>query len=241
MVGNSLGGGLALELAKRGRARSVVAIAPGGGWTQGDGECARVGRFFARQVRTTRATAPALPRIMRRPGARHLALRDIMRHGELVAPADAVDLARASLGCSVIGRVLEALRADRDLSLRDLGSVAAPVLLASPQFDRVLPAERHAPRLRREIPGVEWRVLPDCGHVPMWDDTRLLVRIISEFVDRHTAPARDASERSGAAPDPGNGSMRMRTTAVDAEAVRGVASRGAPAGTVARAADLPRR
>jgi pimeloyl-ACP methyl ester carboxylesterase len=140
-------------------------------------------------VRTTRATAAALPRIMRRPGARHLALREIMRHGELVAPADAVDLARASLGCSVIGRVLEALRADRDLSLRDLGSVDAPVLLASPQFDRVLPAERHAPRLRREIPGVEWRVLPDCGHVPMWDDTRLLVRIISEFVDRRTAPA----------------------------------------------------
>jgi pimeloyl-ACP methyl ester carboxylesterase len=189
VVGNSLGGSLALELSKRGRARSVVAIAPGGGWTDGDGETQRVGRFFARQVRATRATAPGLPRIMRRPGARHLALRDIMRHGELVAPADAVDLARASLGCSVIGRVLDALRADRDLSLRDLGSVAAPVLLASPQFDRVLPAERHAPRLRREIPGVEWRMLPDCGHVPMWDDTRLLVQIISEFVNRHTAPA----------------------------------------------------
>src|SRR5205085_565504 len=31
-VGNSMGGALALELAKRGRARSVVAISPGGGW-----------------------------------------------------------------------------------------------------------------------------------------------------------------------------------------------------------------
>jgi pimeloyl-ACP methyl ester carboxylesterase len=189
VVGNSMGGALALELAKRGRARSVVAIAPAGGATDGDGEGPRNGRFFARQIRTTRIGAPGLPTLMRRPGARHLALRDIMRHGELVAPADAVDLARASLGCSVIGRVLGALRADRDLSLHDLGSVAAPVLLASPQFDRVLPAERHAPRLRREIPGVEWRMLPDCGHVPMWDDTRLLVRIISEFVNRHTAPA----------------------------------------------------
>jgi pimeloyl-ACP methyl ester carboxylesterase len=187
VVGNSLGGALALELSKRGRARSVVAIAPGGGWTDGDGEAQRVARFFARQIRTTRIGAPGLPIVMRRPGVRHLAFRDIMRHGELVAPADAVDLARTSLGCTVIERVLEALRADRDLSLRDLGSVAAPVLLASPQFDRVLPAELHAPRLRREIPGIEWGVLPDCGHVPMWDDTRLLVRIISEFVDRHTA------------------------------------------------------
>ena len=187
IVGNSMGGALALELAKRGRARSVVAIAPAGGATDGDGEGPRIGRFFARQIRTTRIGAPGLPLIMRRPGPRHLALRDIMRHGELVAPADAVDLARTSLGCTVIDRVLDALRADRDLSLRDLGSITAPVLLASPQFDRVLPAELHAPRLRREIPGIAWRTLPDCGHVPMWDDTRLLSRIISEFVDRHTA------------------------------------------------------
>lgn len=35
-AGNSLGGWLALKLAERGRARSVVAIAPAGGWAQGD-------------------------------------------------------------------------------------------------------------------------------------------------------------------------------------------------------------
>jgi pimeloyl-ACP methyl ester carboxylesterase len=34
LVGNSLGGWISLELAKRGRARSVVAIAPAGGWEQ---------------------------------------------------------------------------------------------------------------------------------------------------------------------------------------------------------------
>src|SRR3954447_1014135 len=35
-AGNSLGGTLALEMAKRGRARSVVAISPGGGWEAHD-------------------------------------------------------------------------------------------------------------------------------------------------------------------------------------------------------------
>ena len=35
-VGNSLGGYLALQLAARGRARSVVALAPAGGWAEGD-------------------------------------------------------------------------------------------------------------------------------------------------------------------------------------------------------------
>ena len=57
VVGNSLGGALALELAKRGRARSVVALAPAGGWSDGDGEAQRLARFFERQ-----SAAPRSPR-----------------------------------------------------------------------------------------------------------------------------------------------------------------------------------
>jgi pimeloyl-ACP methyl ester carboxylesterase len=36
IVGNSLGGYVALQLASRGRAQTVVALAPAGGWGQGD-------------------------------------------------------------------------------------------------------------------------------------------------------------------------------------------------------------
>jgi pimeloyl-ACP methyl ester carboxylesterase len=36
LVGNSLGGYVAFQLAARGRAASVVAFAPAGGWAQGD-------------------------------------------------------------------------------------------------------------------------------------------------------------------------------------------------------------
>src|SRR5919197_770163 len=36
IVGNSLGGYVALQLAARGRARTVVALAPAGGWAPGD-------------------------------------------------------------------------------------------------------------------------------------------------------------------------------------------------------------
>jgi pimeloyl-ACP methyl ester carboxylesterase len=190
VVGNSMGGALALELAKRGRARSVVALAPGGGWNPGDGESKRLARFFARQLRLTRASAPRMAIIFRRPGPRHLAMRDIMRHGELVSPADAVELARASLGCTAAPQVIEALAGEHeDLILRDLDRITCPVKMATPQFDRILPGELHAPRLRREIPGVEWVTLPGCGHVPMWDDSALVIRTITEFVDRHSAAA----------------------------------------------------
>src|SRR5437870_215002 len=51
IVGNSMGGTLAIELAARGRARSVVALSPGAGWWPDSGEAERVARFFARQTR----------------------------------------------------------------------------------------------------------------------------------------------------------------------------------------------
>lgn len=199
IAGNSMGGALALELAKRGRARSAVALAPAGGWTDGDGEAKRLAAFFARQIRLTRLVQSRLRTVMHRPSARRAALREIMRHGELVAPADAVDMALASLRCTLADRAIAALRSDRGFALSDLDRIACPVLLASPQFDRILPGAKHAPRYRREIPGVEWRMLPGCGHVPMWDDTRLIVRTIDEFVSRHATAPPPAPARAPAA------------------------------------------
>ncbi len=185
IVGNSLGGGLALELAKRGRAHSVVAIAPAGGWSEGDGEPERIARFFARQIRLARSFAPYMPALMRWPSLRHLAMRDAMRHGELVSPADAIDNAYALTHCEIAEDAIGSLRNNgNDLLLRDLDRISCPVLLALPQYDRILPAKFHAPRFRAEIPGVESVTLPGCGHLPMWDDSRLIVQTISEFVDR---------------------------------------------------------
>jgi pimeloyl-ACP methyl ester carboxylesterase len=46
VAGNSLGGFVALRLAQRGRARSVVAIAPAGGWVDGDPAIAETLRYF---------------------------------------------------------------------------------------------------------------------------------------------------------------------------------------------------
>jgi pimeloyl-ACP methyl ester carboxylesterase len=183
-VGNSMGGGIALELAKRGRARSVVALAPAGGWSRGDGEGPRIGNFFAKQIKMLKRTHAWSERIMRRPGTRHLAFREIMRHGELVSPADAAEISQAALHCSISQRAIHALLADQvELTISDLDRIACPVLMGTPQFDRVLPGPRHAPRYRREIPGVKAITLPDCGHVPIWDDTKLVTKLIVEQVD----------------------------------------------------------
>ncbi|HSZ13697.1 MAG TPA: alpha/beta fold hydrolase [Solirubrobacteraceae bacterium] len=183
-VGNSMGGGIALELAKRGRARSVVALAPAGGWSPGDGEGPRIGTFFARQIKMLRRTHAWSERIMKRAGTRRLAFREIMRHGELVSPADAAEISQAALGCSISQQAIRELLADNaGLTIGDLDRITCPVLLATPQFDRVLPGPRHARRYLREIPDVRAITLADCGHVPVWDDAKLVTRLIVEQVE----------------------------------------------------------
>lgn len=187
LVGNSMGGTLALELAKRGRARSVVGLSPGGGWHPGDPEGARIERFFRRQLRLTRAARRGLPRIMGRPATRRAALRDILRLGEQLPAAEAVALSRSSLRCTVVEDVFAAIRSGEGL-LQDLDRVRAPTLIAWAEHDRVLPLERHEHRFRTEIPDVTFRVLPGVGHVPMSDDPALVSRTIVDWVERHRTP-----------------------------------------------------
>src|SRR3954454_17031320 len=73
IVGNSLGGFVALQLAERGRARSVVALAPAGGWAPGDDARRNVlegQRELHQQVRARAAYADA---IAATPGGRRRA------------------------------------------------------------------------------------------------------------------------------------------------------------------------
>ncbi|HYF28151.1 MAG TPA: alpha/beta fold hydrolase [Baekduia sp.] len=191
LVGNSLGGALAIELARRGRARSVTAISPGAGWTDPlEGE--RIVRFFRRTQRLARMSAPRAHVLLRRPGSRRLAFRDVMLRGELVQPHEAVALVRSSVRCRVVDLVFDAIRQGTAM-LDHMGDVDAPVLVAWGRHDRILPLERHAPRFRSELRGVDFRVLERCGHTPMWDDPPLLVRTILDGV---------AAARPTAAPAP---------------------------------------
>ncbi len=186
LVGNSMGGALALELGKRGRARSIVGLSPGGGWHLGDPEAKRIERFFRRQLRITAASERWLPHVMGHAATRRAALRDITRHGELLPAEEAVALARSSLRCEVMEDVFGAIRSGAGL-LSDLDRVRVPTLIAWAEHDRILPLTRHQHRFRAEIPQVTFRVLPGVGHVPMSDDPRLVADTIVEWVDRHRA------------------------------------------------------
>jgi pimeloyl-ACP methyl ester carboxylesterase len=180
-AGNSLGGALSLEIAKRGRALSVVAISPGGGWREDDrAEAERIIKWFARNQKIARASLPRVEQIMRRPGARRLALRDVMTRGDQVPSKEAVQLVRSSLGCSVVEDVFATIRSGAG-RVRDLDQIDCPVLVCWGDKDRILPLPKHGPRFRDEIPGVEFRVWKGLGHTPMWDDPSLIASTIADF------------------------------------------------------------
>ena len=142
-VGNSLGGALALELAKRGRARSVVGISPAGGLRPGDERSARqIIRVFTRMQTMTTRSIDVLPRIVKRPRLRQLAFRDVMARGHLVPPAEALALARSSVRCDIVEDVYEVLRRG-DAALHDLDQVRVPTLIVWGDRDRILPIDVH--------------------------------------------------------------------------------------------------
>jgi pimeloyl-ACP methyl ester carboxylesterase len=85
--------------------------------------------------------------------------------------------------CEIVQDVYAVLRAG-NAALLDLDRIDVPVLITWGDKDRILPIGVHSPRLREEIPGVEFRVTPGLGHTPMWDDPGLIASTIGDFAAR---------------------------------------------------------
>jgi len=180
LAGNSLGGWLALELARRGRARSVVGVSPAGGWARDTPQERRLRRFFTRLHRLTSLGARWDEAIARRPRLRRLAFRDVCERGDRLTPGQALASMRGLLGCSVYWELIEAIEAAGPPTAAWLAEVKAPVLIAWAERDRILPQRGYSENLRA-IPGAQWTTLRGCGHVPMGDDPQLVAQTILDF------------------------------------------------------------
>ena len=107
LVGNSLGGYTALRLAARGRARSVVALAPAGGWAEGDDSYQDTLQHFITTQDLVKAAAPHAEAIAASPEGRRRATEYITTHHEHIPPALVAHQIRGAAGCA------GARRADR--------------------------------------------------------------------------------------------------------------------------------
>jgi pimeloyl-ACP methyl ester carboxylesterase len=178
VAGNSLGGWVALELARRGRALSVVAFSPAASWNSVR-DLARVSMIVEMGHLASGMSTRRLRGLLARPRSRRSLLRLAVEHGERVPPAVAESMLRENAGCVIAGDFLRAVW--RDGALADtIDSPGCPIRIAWPEHDRTLPFERHGRPLLAAIPNAELVRLPGVGHVPMYDDPPLVTSTILE-------------------------------------------------------------
>ncbi len=174
VIGNSLGGWVALELALAGAARAVTAIAPAGLWARPLAPKPSVAR------RAARGALPLVRVLTATSGGRRLLLSGTVAHPERVPAAAAAQLVRSYATAPGFVAVNQAMRAGVFV---DLEWIHVPVTLVWPEYDRLIVRPK---RLPPSVVNVE---LPDAGHVPMLEAPEAVARILLGASDPETEPA----------------------------------------------------
>ena len=202
IAGNSLGGWIGIELARRGRAQSLVLLSPAGAWRS------------PRRIRMTshgvRFSLGALARYSHRAEA--MAERRLLRwallagqvaHPHRVPRESLVTYIHASGHSPVVDPLLrvlhrnpvEPLPADRDY----------PVRLVWADRDLVLPFKHFGSPMLERLPGAELIRLQGVGHVPMSDDPARVAELILEVTR-----AADGTGSAAVSAQRGDGNVQQR-------------------------------
>lgn len=170
VAGNSMGGWMALELAKQGKARSVVAISPAGLWK--DHPASWVPHFFGFMRASTRLSPGGVKLAMKSALLRELLLSVPISFGSRRMPAS--DAFRAAIEF--------AFAPGFDATIGNAGafeggqSIACPLTVAFGARDWLLTASaQHRDQLP---PSATWVRPAKWGHVPMWVDPSGVARLI---------------------------------------------------------------
>ena len=173
LVGNSLGGWVALELAGLRQVALLTLLSPAGLWRRGapwyDRVSFRMTRWLAKHA------TESLSRLVKYRLGRILVLSQMHARPSRVDPEYARAAIRDMASCPGFDATLRATRYRR---YRSGPAIEAPVTVAFGSRDFVLLA--HQSRHLDELPPtVRMRTLAGCGHVPMPDDPDQTVAVIT--------------------------------------------------------------
>lgn len=176
VVGNSLGGAIALELAARNLVASVTALSPAGffGWT---------GRIRAVIGLTPIRLGALLPLtflywLLGFSIARKLTGWSLYNNPDRFGQEDYFGDAKALHNSKAFERT-----ASKVPTYGFHGSPTSPTTIAWGDKDRIL-NPKQAETARARLPEANHVTLPDCGHVPMVDDPELVIRVIKQTIAR---------------------------------------------------------
>lgn len=182
IVGNSLGGWVAFELERRGRARSVTGIAPAGGWTRWSPVKFEVIAKFI-------AGAPILAvahilgqRALRLPFSRLLATLPISATPDGVSERELSGIIDDAAHCPAYFQLL--VKALVLPGLQELEHTAVPSHVVLCEQDRVVPPSRFSRHFTDSLPARHrLTVLDGVGHVPMFEAPGRITELITSFIE----------------------------------------------------------
>ena len=186
VVGNSLGGWLAIELARRGRARSVVLFSPAGAW-RSQRRIDLTATAIQLSVGVSTRFAPHAEAV-----AANRALRWLMLTGQVADPSRVTpESLAANIRASAQSPAVDALL--RLLPQRTVDPLPSdhsyPIRLVWSTRDRVLPFEGFGVPMLARLPGAELVHLGGAGHVPMSDDPATVAQLILQVTQAVDAGA----------------------------------------------------
>src|SRR4051794_37098029 len=188
IAGNSIGAWVAIELARRGRARTVTAFSPAGPWTAGTEEQALGVRKIGRAIKSARLGRPfPTSALMRSAALRRFVFRDVAVHGDRLTPAQATEATRDLLGCVVADDLLSTTE-----ELAPLDPLPCPITLAWSGEDELLSLAINGRIARQRLPDAHFTVLHGVGHVPMVDDPDAVAATILQVTSESTSRAASA-------------------------------------------------
>lgn len=182
VVGNSLGGWLALRLAERGRARSVLCLAPAGGWLAGGRDEKRlVARFvLGRQVARRVVRVPG---VLQSAAVRRAVMHPVVSRPEAATRPTTYRFVRDLAQCQALDVAVGDPGTRR---MRPIESIDVPTRIVWSGGDRVLTG--HWAQQGYDALPATVETLPGVGHLPMLDDPAAIAALIRRQIGSDAVP-----------------------------------------------------
>ncbi len=187
IVGNSLGGWVAFELERRGRARSLTGIAPAGGWHRWTPAKFEIVFKFLAGLPVWLTAIVLGPRSLRLPLAKQAASVPITSTPDRLSDEDLLQIIDDVTHCPAYYQLL--IKALLLPGLMELAEGSSPTHLVICEKDRVLPHPRFTRHFTKHLPPTtQVTHLDGVGHIPMFEAPQRVADLIVEFADCHREP-----------------------------------------------------
>ncbi len=174
-VGQSMGGRIVLELARRGVGGDAVALDPGGFWT--DRELAIFSATLRPSIALVRSLRGALPTLLSNPVGRTALLAQFSARPWALSPETVLPDVLGLADAPATGAAMDALTKGPKQAGAPAGTVPGRVTIGWGRRDLVT-VPRQARRAIKAFPDAELHWFARCGHFPQWDAPQEAIRLI---------------------------------------------------------------